>query len=224
MMPELLHKHSIVGVCANRNEGKTSLVLTELRRLKRQYPHLKVCVLGLNPELKDVCINNGFTFLVSKTDILDLKVRDAVIYIDEMGILFDTKSQSKQLDKLMRFFDRIEHNNCKLIVSTAREGYFNKFMCGRITAFLVKQIEYESLVNGTWLNERVRAVDSLSDYRLECGVNEFFVVTNKDETTVKHTFEYVKSFDTKRNNKDLFAIPKIVTQNVTNIVTEKVNL
>ena len=181
------------------------MVMSLLEDLKVRLPDTNIYVFGIEDALLKKCDSCGFTIMESTMDILDLQIQDAVILIDEMALFFDTKTSSRQLDKLERFFDRIEHNNCKIIVSTAREGYFNKWMCGRVTAFLVKQVEYSALVNGSWLKERVKAIKSKSDYRLELDVGEFFVVTNRgDMITRRYEFEYDEKWDSKRFRKRLF--------------------
>jgi hypothetical protein len=203
MLKDILRKHSVIGLAASRNAGKTSLALVELLKLRHQYPEVKIAVFGVNEELIPYLNSKNIAVLQSKMDILDLRMKDTIIFIDEMALFFDTSTKSKQLDKLMRFFDRVEHNNCKIIVGTAREGYFNKFMCSRVTCFLVKQIEYDALTNGTWLKERVTAIKSTSDYRVELPKSDYYVVS-ADELTTRHHFPYVREIDTKKNNCDLF--------------------
>lgn len=196
--------HRVLGIAGNRSTAKSSLALAELLGLRKKYPDLNIAVFGVEESLETLLTSNNITILRSKMDILDLRLKDTIIFVDEMALFFDTKAQSKQQNKLMRFFDRLEHNNCYIVLGTAREGYWNKFMCGRITAFLVKEIEYDALVNGTWLKERVQAVKSNSDYRLECAKNEYYVVTNNEGITSKYTFKYIPSLDTKKENRDLF--------------------
>lgn len=201
----ILKEHSVVGIAGNRSTGKTSLALYQLLGLKKRYPSLSVAVMGTEPSLDEPLKKNGIKILRSSMDILDLRLKNTVIYVAEFALFFDSRNKNKQLEKLMRFFDRIEHNNCKLVIDTAREGYFNKFFCSRVTAFLVKQIEYDSLVNGTWLKERVKAITSISDYRMEAKVNEYYLVTNSGEPTTMHTFEYLALVDSKKENIDLFS-------------------
>lgn len=211
ILKQELKQHSTIGVAGSRSSAKTSLVLSQLVLLKKQHPNTKIAVFGVNPELYSYLHQIGITVLHSKMDILDLRMRDTIIFVDEMALFFDTASKSKQLNKLMRFFDRIEHQNCKLICGTAREGYFNKFMCSRITCFFVKQIEYDSLTNGTWLKERVCAIKSTSDYRLEMDKSEYYVVS-ADNLTHKHTFVYMSEIDTKKDNCDIFGEQKDETK------------
>lgn len=199
----IFKSNSVLGLAGSRSSAKTSLALTKLLELKHKYPKIKIAVFGLNEELIPYLTSKGIIILHSKMDILDLRMRDTIIFIDEMALFFSTSTRNKELDKLMRFFDRIEHQNCKLICGTAREGYFNKFMCSRINSFMVKQIEYDSLTNGTWLKERVKAIKSSSDYRLEIDKSEYYLI-GVDTITSKNTFNYVKDIDTKKDNCDLF--------------------
>lgn len=203
-LSELMKKHSIIGIAGNRSSGKSMLVLTNLKDIRQEFPTIDIHVLGAEDSLNTPLKRLGIKVLHSEMDILDLQLKNCIVFVDEFAMLFDTASKSKQLDKLERFFDRIEHNNVKLLIGTAREGFWNKFACARITAFLVKEIEYSSLVNGTWLKERVQAIVSKSDYRLECPKDSFFVVSNKGEPTEKFKTKYDISLDSKRNNQCLF--------------------
>lgn len=204
---ELLSKHSVVGVVGNRSTGKSMSILKMLKDLKAEY-NIPVYVLGVEPTLHNVLLDNGICVLESTMDVLDLQIRNAVIWIDEFACMFSTQTKNKQLDKLEQFFDRVEHNNVKLILGTAREGFWNKFACARITAFVVKEIEYSSLVNGTWLKERVEAINSLSPYRLECPKDTYYIVSNSLGFTHKHTIGYDATLDSKKENINLFAHKK----------------
>ncbi len=204
-LDNLLKNHSTVGIIGNRSTAKSSLILHLLLNLREKYPHLKIGVMGICESLNPLFEQENITVLSSKMDILDLQLKDFVIFIDEMALFFETQTRNKQLSKLQRFFDRIEHQNCKMIVGTAREGYFNKFMCSRITAFITKQIEYESLVNGTWIKERIKAISSISDYRLVVDKSDYYVITAGDGMlTHKYSFPYDPRVDTKKENINLF--------------------
>jgi hypothetical protein len=200
---ELLKRNQIIGMVGNTNTAKSSLILYLLSEFKKEYK-TNVAVLGVENELMPILEECGIKFLHSKTDLLDLRIKDTIIFIDEMAKLFDSRASSKEQNKLMRFFDRIVHQNCKLIMGTARGNFFNKFICEQMTACIVKEIEYASLVNGTWLKERVKAITSTSDYRLEMNKNEYYLISTDGTPTIKKTFPYIKKFDTKKENKNLF--------------------
>jgi hypothetical protein len=208
-LQELLRRHSVIGIVGNRSSGKSMLTLSKLKEVREAFPSIPVYVLGTERQLEGTLQSLGMSVLHSEMDILDLQLKDCVIFIDEFATLFDTATKSKQLDKLERFFDRVEHNNVKLIIGTAREGFWNKFACARITAFLVKETEYSSLVNGTWLKERVTAIVSKSDYRLECPKNTGYIVSNKGEPTQRFIVNYDETLDSKKDNISLFADKKV---------------
>lgn len=201
---ELLQESSVLGVVGNRSSGKTMCILKQLIDTHKEFPRVPIYVLGAEVSVRPYLISQGIKVLHSEMDILDLYLRDCIVFIDEFATMFDTSTKSKQLDKLNRFFDRLEHNNVKLIIGTVREGFWNKYACARITSFIVKEIEYSSLVNGTWLKERVQAIHSLSDYRMECAKKDYYVVTNKGGLTNRLSVSYIKELDTKKNNKQLF--------------------
>jgi hypothetical protein len=203
-LQDVLRATSVLGVAGNRSTGKSNAVLSSLATLRKEYPSVPVFVYGTEYSLRRTLREQGITILESEMDILDLQLKDCVIFIDEFASFFDTSSSSKQGEKLQRFFDRIEHNNVKLIVGTAREGFWNKFACARIQVFLVKEIEYESLVNGTWLKERVQAIASLSDYRLQIPKSSLYVVSNREGLTKRYDIAYNEQFDTKKHNISLF--------------------
>ena len=200
----ILKKHSVVGIVGNRSSGKSMLTLTKLKELRQEYSALPIYALGTEEQLDNELLRLNINVLRSEMDILDLQLESCIIFVDEFATLFDTSTKSKQLDKLERFFDRIEHNNVKLIIGTVREGFWNKFACARITAFLVKEVEYSSLVNGTWLKERVQAIVSKSDYRLQCPKDTCYIVSNKGEPTDRFKVDYDATLDSKKNNVSLF--------------------
>ena len=201
---DLFKKNNIIAIAGNRDTAKTSLALSSLSYLRGKYPDLNIAVLGVNEELIPVMRDLNILVLTSKMDILDLRLKNYIVYIDEFAMLFNPDAKNKEQEKLNRFFDRLAHLNTKLMLSTCREGYFNKYMCGRITCFLVKQVEYEALVNGSWIKERIKAIISQSDYRLEADNKEFYIVCNDGTPTIKQVFKYEPLFDTKKDNKVLF--------------------
>lgn len=200
---KLLH-HSTIGTTGNRSTGKTMTCLTLLKAFKREFPNKTVVLMGVEESLREHLEAEGFEWCSNKNDILDLKYRNAFIYVAEFGMLFETKNRGVMTRKLERFFDRLEHNHCKVLLDTAREGFYNKFMCSRITAFIVKEIEYSSLVNGTWLNEKVRNHISLSDYRLQMPINQFVFMSNKHEPTRVYEVAYDPKLDSKAKEDGFF--------------------
>ena len=199
----LLFKHyNVVGMVGNRNVGKSSLVLSSLVELKAEQPNIPICVFGVEENLKEFLVNKGFVWLYSQHDILDMRVRDSVIFVDEVADFFSTQTRDKETKKFKRFINRISHLNNHMLFSTAEVSWWNKFACSLVDCFLVKRVDFDNLVNGTWLKQRVLGLENSSDYRLDIKNNEYFVVS--DFMTDKLTFEYVRELDSKRDLSNPF--------------------
>lgn len=193
----------VVGLVGNSGVGKSSLALSQILALKRNHPEVSIYVCGVEQNLTNELVKSGINIIYNKEDILDMKFRNSVIYIDEFGDLFSSRSQDKQTERLTRFFNRIDHLNNYVIISSARNGFWNKFICGFVGQYLVKEVDYDCLVNGTNLKRWIRGITSTSDYRLEIPKGDYFVVGK--EITEKMNFSYNKSLDSKSENCDLFA-------------------
>jgi hypothetical protein len=203
MIEKLFKKYRTVGIVGNAGTGKSSFVLSELISIKGNI-NIPIYVLGAEPSLHSYLEKKGINILKSKDDILDLKIRDSLIYVDEFADIFDSRTSSRELDKIKRFFNRLDHLNDFLIVSSAVDGFYNKFMEGLIKAFIVKEVDYAMLVNGTILKRKIMAiVENTSDYRLDIPKGVYYVITSNDIVD-KMKFEYDKNLDSKINNINPF--------------------
>jgi hypothetical protein len=216
-LSKLFVGNRVVGVLGNPNTAKSSLVLSSLLELKTEYPKTKVFVFGVESCLKNYLESKGIDFLYSMEDILDLKLRNSVIYVDEVADFFSTSSRDKQTDRFKRFVNRIVHNNCWFVLSTAEVGYFNKFACSLINCFLVKEIEIDSLVNNTWVKRLVKGLPRSSEYRVELGKSEYYVL-DFNSLTKKCSFDYNINLDSKSSNVNPFIVKEIVKDNVINFM------
>ena len=196
MLSKIFKENRIVGVVANPNQAKSSLALHSLIKLRKKYD-VRICCLGIEEVLHKHIKSNGLEVIHSKEDILDLKITNSIIYIDEIGDIFSVQSKDKQYDRIKKFFNRIYHLNNFLIFSTAVSGFFNKFICGIVDAYLVKEIDYDKLVNGTILKRKIKGISTTSDYRLECPLKEYYILT--DNLTKKCVFEYDFNLDSKKD-------------------------
>lgn len=203
MIEKLFRKSRTIGVVGNVGVGKTHLALVEIIKLKKKYPNIKVYVYGVEKSLKPILKRYNIEFLHNKEDLLDLKIKNSVLFIDEFCDLFSVRTQDKQLDRIKRFFNRIDHLNDYLMISSAQSGCWNKFMESLIRNYIVKEIDFQSLVNGTTLKRKVMGIESNSDYRLELPNNEYFIIS--DDLTERDSFEYIRELDSKKENVDLFA-------------------
>jgi len=205
-----------IGVVGNKNCGKTSLCLQELINLKDI--GLKLYVYGVDETLMPYLSENGIERIENKEDILDLKLRNAIIYIDEFADVYDVEPKGKQGKKIRRFFNRLNHLNTWVLVSTAQDKFWNSFICSLIKDYIVKEIEYNSLINGTDLKTKVKGISLYSDYRLECPKSEYYVIGNN--ITIKGTFKYNPKLDSKKDNFNPFVETKVEEKNEEKIETK----
>jgi len=201
-LKKVFASNRVVGVIGNQNTAKTSLVLSELIKLKKNID-LPIYVFGVEPSIKKYLKTQGIEFLYNMEDILDLKIKNSIIYIDEVSSFVSTQTRDKQTDRFKRFINRIVHQNDWLIISTAQVGWFNKLACSMINAFYVKEIELDSLVNNTWLKRVVLGLPRTSDYRIDLPINTFYILQN-NALTIKKSFAYNKDLDSKANNENPF--------------------
>ncbi len=203
IIEKLFKTNRVIGLVGNQGEAKSTLALSELIKLKEQFK-IPIYVLGVESSLYNYLEKKGIIILKSKEDILDLKINNSVIYIDECGDIFDTKTSSRELNKIKRFFNRIDHLNDFLLISSAVDGFYNKFMEGLIKSFIVKKIDYQMLVNGTLLKRKVMAItENTSEYRLDVPKDTFYVIT-QEEIVEKCNFEYDENLDSKKGNINPF--------------------
>jgi hypothetical protein len=207
VLKNLFKNNRVVGVVGSRSSGKTSLVLSELIELKDEMNKdkikLPIYVFGVEETLKPYLKSKGINFLYSRDDILDLKIRNAIIFCDEIANFFSTATKDRETDKFKRFINRIEHQNCFFIMATAETGFYNKLACSLINSYLVKTCEFDNLVNGTFLKRLIMGLENCSDYRLDIPKNTYYTIEGKSLTT-KHTYTYNKDLDSKKNNINPF--------------------
>lgn len=201
-LKELFEKNRVIGLVGNPDTGKSLWALSSLVDLKKEY-NVPVYCLGAEKELEAFLMKKEINILRSKTDILDMKIKNSIIFIDEFSDLFSVQTRDKQLEKIKRFFNRIAHLNNYVLISSAQEGFWNKFMCGLVKCFIVKKIEFSGLVNGTPLKTKVMDLEFTSDYRLDILPEEYYII-NDDDIAVKETFEYVKELDVKKDKPNIF--------------------
>jgi len=142
--------------------------------------------------------------LKSKEDLLDMKIKGSVIFVDEFADLYKVQSNDRQLHRIKKFFNRIEHLNNYVLISTAQSKFWNSFMCSIVRNFIIKSVEFDNLVNGTTLKRKIKGItENTSEYRLETPKNTFFVITN-DDIVKKMTFDYNPKIDSKKEKNNPF--------------------
>lgn len=202
ILSELFKSNRTIGVVGDINQGKSLLCLSQLINLKKKFK-TEVYVLGTEPNIEKYLKSKGIKILLSKDDILDMKIKNSLIYIDEFGDLFSTQTRDRELIKIKKFFNRLAHLNNYIILSTAVSGFWNKFMCSLVRCFIVKTIEFDNLVNGTTLKRKILDLAFNSEYRFETPLNTYYVL-NKYDLARRFTFSYNPDLDSKNDLPDIF--------------------
>lgn len=174
----------------------------DLRKITKYYNKFEIYCYGVEESLYPVLEENGIKIMHNSEDVKDTKVNTSLIFIDEINKLYDGKVANKKTKEFFKFINRIYHLNNYLIGTTAESGYWNKIMEDAFRCFIVKSIEYDSLVQRTKLKRRVEGIQSSSSYRLDIPKNTYYVIN--DDFTEKHTFEYNPTIDSKKDNISLF--------------------
>ena len=206
VLASLFQNNRVVGIVGDRNVGKSSLVLQDLLKMKQNYPDLPVFCIGVEASLHSFLESKGIFALYSTQDLLDLRIRDAVIFIDEFASLFSVQSRDKETEKVSRFFNRLAHMNCFVVLASAQNGFYNKFITGLINSYLVCRVSFDSLVNGTALKRNVIALENTSDFRLDLEKGEYYIL-NEAITKFKK-FSYCPEIDAKKENVNPFVKEK----------------
>lgn len=200
ILTNIFSKNRVIGIIGDTNTAKSSLALTQLINLKKEKPNLNIYVYGVSPYLNKVLTEQGLNIVFNAEDLLNLK--NSVLFIDEVNQLFSSRTRDKQLTRMQRFFNRIYHLNNYVILTTAESGWYNKFTNSIISAWLIKSVSFDNLVNGTRIKETVKNLSRFSETCLELSINQFFAVY--DNMTKLLNFDYVSELDFKKTLPKLF--------------------
>ena len=117
LIEKLFKKYRTIGVVGNIQTGKTHFVLTEILNLKEKYG-IEVYVYGVDKSLNKILKKHKIKIIRNREDILDLKIKNSVLYIDEFSDVYSVAPRSKQGERIKRFFNRTAHLNNYIIISS----------------------------------------------------------------------------------------------------------
>ena len=202
-------KPEIIGIIADVNEGKSNLVYYLIQQLKKKY-NFNLITFGLKSEIEGTEVINSLEQLES--------VRDSLIFLDEFYTLFDLDDRKKkrQIERTLRLINH--HNNILVLVGVPEN--FKKFLSGKISTCFYKKVTLQSFINGSGVKSNLLSYEGKG-----MGSKTFSI--SKDEVLVfdknykMFKVEYLKEYDSKLNNKEIFvqkkcgkSVPKNVGKNV----------
>ncbi len=205
ILKQVFNNNRIVGLIGNSHTGKTNNLIYLIKEFKKANRKAGVVVYGFNKESTDYLKKIGCE-TADSLEQLSL-ARNKLVCLDEFQRLNLSDKRYKQVSQ--EFFDFIFHNNNWLILSSPNLSEFNKMVCRRVDAWLVKELHVKDLVNGSKVkvvcNDYKGYVKSLG--RFNVGKGELLFISSK--TTELLTIPYIKAVDGKKANVDIFKVEKV---------------
>lgn len=185
-------KPEVIGIIAEVNEGKSNLIYDLIKKLQKNYS-FNLITFGLKFEVENVKVINSLEQIE--------EVRDSLIFLDEFHTLFDLNNRKKrrQIEKTLRL---ICHNNNILVLVGVPEN-FKKFISSKITTCFYKKVRINSLINGSSIKNHLVSYEGhgMGNKILNLTKGEVLVF---DGDYKIFNVPYLKEFDSKLKNKDIF--------------------
>jgi len=195
-----LMKHDLGILTARSSEGKTMALVNFILSLQDKYDTPIWCF-GLKQELVSKLKIKPFQSLIELE-----KIRDSFIIIDEVGLLFelDNRKNKKQVDLTLRM---VNHNNNKILLSGLPSD-FKKYICAKAKYYLFKGLKISDLINGSEAKEVVNQYrnELKGTFMLNVPIDKMLCYDGN--YWIEH-IDYLKQYDTKRDNSDLFQLKKV---------------
>jgi len=198
-------KNDLSIFMARSNEGKTMALVNLILAYKKRFDG-DIWVFGMKEEITLALGVKTFQSLVELEQI-----KESIIVIDEVGLIFDldNRKQKKQIDLTFR---KVNHNGNKIILCGLPTD-FKKYICAKAKCFMYKTLKISDLINGSEAKEVINQYngDEKGTYILGLPINKMLCF---DGHYWLEDIDYLIEFDTKRENKDLFCVPKKVEKEV----------
>jgi len=204
LLKKIFKTNRIVGVIGNPNSGKTNNIIYLVESFLKINPKANVVIYGFNQVSTIYLKKLGCTTADSLAQLS--LVNNSLIVLDEFQKLHLSDKRYRELSQ--EFFDFIFHNNNWLILSSPNLSEFNKLVCRRVDAWLIKELYTRDLVNGS----KVKTI--CEDYKgFVKSLGRFNIDKNKilflsDIASELLNVSYIKSVDTKLDNIDIFLAQK----------------
>jgi hypothetical protein len=192
----------VVGICGNRNTGKTNNIFFLLNQLRKEkkHKHTKIYAFGLPPSTHAYCKKLNIKLIDGLNQLQGIK--DAIIILDEFQLLGLNDRRNKEL--LQSFMGFVYHNNNYVLFCSPTTREYNSIIGGYIEKWLLKAMSISDVVNGSQLKQAL--INYKGHYKqldyFNVPVDEFVVLNNIEQHIIK--CDYVKVIDTKHKLKALF--------------------
>ena len=194
-------KPDVIGIIADVNEGKSLLIYYLIKELQKDYT-FNLVTFGLKSKIAGAETINSLEQLEA--------VRDSIIFIDEFYTLFDLDDRKKkrQIERALRLINH--HNNILVLVGVPEN--FKKFISGKISTCFYKKVTINDFINGSSVKGNLTSYEGIGmgSKTLNLAKNEVLVF---DKNYKIFPVDYLKEYDSKLNNKDIF-VQKKCSENV----------
>ena len=201
---DYFEKPKVIGIIADINEGKTNLIYHLAKELRENYD-FNLVTFGLKFEIEGARIINSLEQLES--------IQDSLIFLDEFYTLFDLDNRKKkrQIEKTFRL---INHNNNILVLVGVPEN-FRKFISSKIEICFYKKVKLRDFINGSSVKSDLLsyAGNGMGSEMLDLKKNEVLVF---DGDYRIFDVDYLREYDSKLNNKNIFVQKKCAEKVVEN--------
>lgn len=188
---------SVIGVVADKNQGKSNLLYNMIEIIKRNAPQTKIVGFRLLVKIPGVLMLNSLVELA--------KIRDSYIIIDELKTIADMDNRT-EVNKLLRLLQTIKHSNNTIILSGLAHN-FNGKISGEVEAWIFKQTTLISVIKRSNLDYILKELTSegrasKNDYTLTMPVNGALVYHPYMQKTWHYIdIPYLPECDTKKDNE-----------------------
>ncbi len=187
----------VIGVVADKNQGKSNLLYNIIKILQRDAPATNIVGFRLFARVPGVLYLNTLTELA--------KIRDSYILIDELKTIVDTDNR-RETNIFLEILQTLYHSNNTVVVSGLAHN-FNGKLSGELEAIIFKQTTLISIVKRSNLDYILRALR----HEGQASKNEYTLTMPLDGALIYHPYKkknwhyisipYIKATDTKKDNE-----------------------
>ncbi len=186
----------VIGIIADVNEGKSLLIYYLIKKLKETY-NFNLVTFGLKSEIEGTTTINSLEQLE--------EIRDSLVFLDEFYTLFDLDDRKKkrQIERTLRLINH--HNNILVLVGVPEN--FKKFLSGKISTCFYKKVTINDFINGSSVKSNIINYEGKGRGYKTLNLKKGEVLVFDGDYKI-FPVDYLKEYDSKLNNKEIFVLKK----------------
>lgn len=187
----------VIGVVADKNQGKSNMLYQMIEIVKRDAPETKVVGFRLLIKVPGVLMLNSLVELA--------KIRDSFIIIDELKTIVDMDNRA-EVGELLKLLQTLYHSNNTLVLCGLAHN-FNGKISGEVEAWIFKQTTMISVIKRSNLDYVLRELS----HEGQAHKNKYVLTMPINGAVVYHPYmdknwhyiniPYLAPYDTKKDNE-----------------------